>query len=349
MKKKLVIILIALVILVGGGAFYYHQTIDEPIGKNEIAVVTIDQGDTSHTAVEKLYKAGLISSEFTGNIYSKLEKLTLTANTYKFNKNMNIKEMLKAMHNADSRYVVNNKLQIKDGASIREIAADVAACLTKLEKKTVTSEDVINGWRDPNYLHSLENRYWFIDSSIEKAGIKYPLEGYFYPETYYINEKNPTLDTITTKMLDKMNERLTPYKDQIAAMKMTPHQFLTLSSIVEGETLFNKDRPKIAGVFMNRLHKNMYLQSDITVNYALGRKGVKVSKKMLKKKSPYNTYLHKGLPIGPVSTVQDQAFEAVAHYQKSDDYYFFAKKDGSVIYSKTYKEHQKAVKENKWY
>lgn len=349
MKKKLITILLALIILVGGGAFYYHQTIDEPVGKNETVIVTIENGDTAHTAVKKLYKAGLIASEFTGNIYSKLEKITLRANTYKLNKNMTIKQMMKAMQTADTRYVVNNKLQVKDGSSIKDIAVDVAACLTKIQKKTVTSQDVIKSWSDASYLKTLENKYWFIDSSVEQKGIKYPLEGYFYPETYYINEKNATLKSITTKLLDKMNEMLTPYKSEITSMNLTPHQFLTLSSIVERETLFDADRPKIAGVFINRLNKNMYLQSDVTVNYALGRTGVKVTKKMLKTQSPYNTYIHKGLPIGPVSTVQAKTFEAVAHYEKSDYYYFFAKKDGSVIYSKTYKEHQKAVKENKWY
>ena len=69
----------------------------------------------------------------------------------------------------------------------------------------------------------------------------------------------------------------------------TPHQFLTLCSVVERESLFDKDRPAIAGVFINRLKTGMRLQSDITVNYALNRTGVKVSTKMTKIDSPYNT------------------------------------------------------------
>ena len=81
---------------------------------------------------------------------------------------------------------------------------------------------------------------------------------------------------------------------------MTVHQFLTLSSVVENESLFKKDRPKIAGVFINRLNKNMPLQSDITVLYALQEKRVAVTNKDLQVDSKYNTYKNTGLPVGPV-------------------------------------------------
>lgn len=349
MKKKLIIIVLAIIILIGGSVFYYNHAINTAASKSETVVVTVDAGDTCNKMITKLSQAGLVQSTLASKIYVKLHPTTLRANTYKLNKNMSFKQILSIMHTANTKYVVNNKLTIKDGATISSIAVDVAACLTKIQKKTVTADQVIKEWSNKTYLNTLIAKYWFLSSDIEKEGIKYPLEGYFYPETYYINEKNATLDTITTKLLDTMNTKLTPYRAQIQNMKLSVHQFLTLSSIVERESLFDADRPKIAGVFINRLNKNMYLQSDVTVNYALGRTGVKVSAKMLKTKSPYNTYIHKGLPIGPVSTIQEKTMNAVVNYTHSSYYYFFAKKDGTVIYSKTYKEHQKAVKENKWY
>ena len=70
---------------------------------------------------------------------------------------------------------------------------------------------------------------------------------------------------------------------------------------------------------------------------------------MTKTDSPYNTYKYAGLPIGPIACVPQKTMDAVANYTPSDCLFFFAKKDGTVIYSKTYEEHQKAVKENKWY
>ena len=146
-----------------------------------------------------------------------------------------------------------------------------------------------------------------------------------------------------------MDQHLTVYKDQISKSGFTMHQFLTLSSIVEKETLYEKDISPIAGVFINRLNKNMPLGSDITINYALGRTGVKVTSDMLKTPSPYNTYLNKGLPVGPVASVQDKTIKGVLNYTKSDYLYFFAKKDGTVVYSKTYQEHQEEIKKYKWY
>ena len=184
---------------------------------------------------------------------------------------------------------------------------------------------------------------------ILQKGILYPLEGYLYPETYVLYDKSTTIEKVTTEMLDYMDQQLTPYKDSMTKLGYAPHQFLTLCSVVERESLFDKDRPAIAGVFINRLKTGMRLQSDITVNYALNRTGVKVTTKMTKTDSPYNTYKYVGLPIGPIACVPQKTMDAVANYTPSDYLFFFAKKDGTVIYSKTYEEHQKAVKENKWY
>ena len=121
--------------------------------------------------------------------------------------------------------------------------------------------------------------------------IRYRLEGYLYPETYYITEQEPDLKSMTKLALDMMDERLSEYKDDIEKLGWTPHQFLTFASIVERESLFDEDRPKIAGVFINRLNKDMLLQSDITVNYAWQRTGVDVSVSHTQIDSRYNTCL----------------------------------------------------------
>ncbi len=93
----------------------------------------------------------------------------------------------------------------------------------------------------------------------------------------------------------------------------------------------------------------MRLQSDITVNYALNRTGVKVTTKMTKTDSPYNTYKYAGLPIGPIACVPQRQWMQSQTTHHLIIYSSLVKKDGTVIYSKTYEEHQKAVKENKWY
>ncbi len=152
-----------------------------------------------------------------------------------------------------------------------------------------------------------------------------------------------------------MDRNLSTYKDKISNFmisgnKVSMHQFLSLASVVQCESSGQKeDQAKIAGVFMNRLEKPMRLQSDVTVNYANQIKTVAVTYNHLSVDSKYNTYKYEGLPVGPISTVSTNIIEACLNYQKTDNLFFFALKDGSVIYSKTYEEHQQVVKENKWY
>ena len=157
------------------------------------------------------------------------------------------------------------------------------------------------------------------------------------------------LDRVPEQILDYTDSVLSERKDDIEAFGMTVHEFLSLTSVVESESLFEEDRPKIAGVFMNRLDEGMPLQSDITVLYALQEKRVNVTYDDLEVDSPYNTYKYTGLPIGPVCAVSAPVMDDTLAYEKSDYLYFFAKEDGTVIYSKTLEEHDKAVSENLWY
>ena len=199
-------------------------------------------------------------------------------------------------------------------------------------------------------MNKLIDQYWFLTDDILNKDIKYPLEGYLYPETYFLDSEDPDIEEITASMLDKTDEVLTPLKDEISnKLDMSVHEFLSFASIVERESLFEDDRPMIAGVFKNRLDQNMALQSDITVNYALDKTGVNVSIADTQVDSKYNTYKYKGLPVGPICAVPERTMEDCINYEPNDYLFFFATEDGDVLYSKTYEEHQKVVEENRWY
>lgn len=342
--KIIIAILLIIVIAVIGGVLFYKTGIQAVSNKSKNVVVEVKKGTNASTVLNELDAKGLLKNKMAAKLYVRLEKPELKSNAYRLNTNMDVKKIFKILSTGDKKYIANGLLTITEGETIPQIATKVAKLL-KTDQTTV-----LNQWKDINYLKTLSNKYWFInEADITNPSLLYPLEGYLYPETYYINASKPTLDEITTKMLDTMDQHLTVYKDQISKSGFTMHQFLTLSSIVEKETLYEKDISPIAGVFINRLNKNMPLGSDITINYALGRTGVKVTSDMLKTPSPYNTYLNKGLPVGPVASVQDKTIKGVLNYTKSDYLYFFAKKDGTVVYSKTYQEHQEAIKKYKWY
>lgn len=344
--KTMVLILAIIVVLLAGGLFFYVHGISaaDPGNKDKI-VVTIENGTGVLQILNQLDEEGLVQNKLCGKILVKLSSFdNIQANTYILNKDMTLTEIFEAMNTGDPKYISQSKFTIIEGATIPQAAEAIA------KESGLSEKDILAKWSDQEYLKKLMSQYWFITEDILDPGLKYPLEGYLYPETYFLPGENPDIEKITAIMLDKMDRELSSIKGDIESkLNMSVHEFLAFSSVVERESLFEKDRAKIAGVFKNRLDQDMALQSDITVLYALGRTGVKVSVAETQVDSPYNTYKNKGLPVGPICAVPLSTMKDCINYESSDYLFFFAKQDGTVLYSKTYEEHQKLVKENKWY
>ncbi len=347
MKKKKTIptIIVAIIFFLLIGVFVlYHHGISAVSSQDEEVIVQIEQGSSASQILDVLDEAGLVNNKLCGKIYLKLNYFTnLQANTYILNKNMSLPEIFSILENPDYENIINYKLTIKEGSTILDVAEAFADLLD------VSNEEIIATWANQDYLESLIEKYWFIDESILDEDILYPLEGYLFPETYYISEEDMTVESITQLSLDKMDMMLSSYQEEIEKMGWTPHQFLTFASIVERESLFDEDRPIIAGVFINRLNTGMKLQSDVTVNYAWQKTGVKLTYNLLEIDSRYNTYKYNGLPVGPISTVSEATMEACIYYTEHDYLFFFADEEGNVYYSRTYDEHQAIVDEYKWY
>jgi UPF0755 protein len=343
--KIIFIIIVAIVLLFTAGILVYLTGLGAVDSSDDETIsVNIPQGSGASAIVQILDDNGLIKNTTCAKIHVRINNYdTLQANTYNFSKSMTVSEMFKAINTGDFNYISKQQFTIIEGATIPQAAEAIS------EQTSYSSDDIIKAWADKDYLKTLIDKYWFLTDDILASGIMYPLEGYLYPETYFITDENQSIETITENILDVTDSKLSDRKKDIKAMDMSVHEFLSLASVVENESLFEKDKAKIAGVFINRLGKDMPLQSDITVLYALQEKRVAVTTKDLKVDSKYNTYKYTGLPIGPVCAVSDTTMDAVIDYEKSDYYYFFATEDGTVIYSKTYSEHQKVVDENKWY
>lgn len=344
--RKLFFVLLLAVILLAGLLFFYVHGISaaEPGNKKEVTV-SVKSGTGVLQILNQLNEAGLVKNMLCGKVFVKLSSPeNIQANTYVLNKDMTLTEIFDAMDTGDPKYISHSKVTIIEGATIPQVAE-------ALSTETGFSEkEILEKWSDKDYLKTLIDQYWFLTDDILNSDLKYPLEGYLYPETYFLDGENPDLEEITADILNKMDAVLTPLKDEIEAkLNMSIHEFLAFASVVERESLFEKDRPKIAGVFKNRLDQDMALQSDITVLYALERTGVNVSIADTQTDSKYNTYKYKGLPVGPICAVPERTMEDCINYEPSDYLFFFATEDGEVLYSKTYEEHQKIVEENKWY
>jgi peptidoglycan lytic transglycosylase G len=169
------------------------------------------------------------------------------------------------------------------------------------------------------------------------------LEGYLFPDTYYL-PKGIAVEDIAKRMVQRYRDVFTPdYRKRAAEIGMTEHQVITLASIVEKEAKVASERKMIAAVYHNRLKKGIKLQADPTAVYGKKAWITNVTREDLQRRTPYNTYLHKGLPPGPIANPGQGAILATLYPEKADYLFFVAQGDGSHYFSNDFSEHEKAI------
>ncbi len=169
------------------------------------------------------------------------------------------------------------------------------------------------------------------------------LEGYLFPDTYFL-PKGIKLEDIPKRMVQRYKTVFgDAYRERAGKLGMTEHQIITLASIIEKEARMPSERKLISAVYHNRLRKGMKLQADPTCVYGTKAWVTNVTRSDLKRKSPYNTYLHKGLPPGPIANPGQGAILAALYPEPVDYLFFVAQGDGSHYFSNDFKTHEKAV------
>lgn len=174
---------------------------------------------------------------------------------------------------------------------------------------------------------------------LSDAPVSASLEGYLFPDTYYIDDQTTT-ETIIRKTLNNFDKKVSEdLRRAIAQQGKTIFEVITLASIIEKEVPQSADKKMIADIFLKRLDANIGLQSDATINFITGKGLVQPTAEDLKIDSPYNTYKHRGLPPGPISNPGLDSIKAVISPTSNPYYYFLTTKEGKVIYARTYEEH----------
>jgi UPF0755 protein len=170
-------------------------------------------------------------------------------------------------------------------------------------------------------------------------------EGLFYPDTYVFDPDEPDINIYRRSSQAMQKQLAAAWEGRISPSPLkNPYELLILASIVEKETGKPSDRDKIAAVFVNRLNKGMLLQTDPSVIYGIGSKfNGNLRKADLRRDSPYNTYMRKGLPPTPIAMPSKESLLAAAHPAESGALYFVAKGDGTSYFSKSLNEHEAAV------
>ncbi len=343
-----VFLLLTAVIVVSLALLFNHYT--SPVGGSSEMIKVEISGNGTQIA-ETLKKADLIRSTTFFKVYLKLYNIDangLKAGKYDLNKEMSLKEIVDKIKEGNHYSEEEISITFKEGITMRQVASVIAANTNN------TEDDVMNVFKDTEYLKSLINDYWFITDKILDSKIYYPLEGYLFPDTYRFKGKDVTVKEIFDKLLKQMDAKLTPFKEEIENKKLSVHEILTLASIVEKEVRNNEEyRKKAASVFENRMKRGMSLGSDVTTYYALKIDNAQayINEKCggkncinYKVASPYNTRLTDGsmngkLPVGPISTVSEGSIKAVLNHESTDYIYFISNiKSGEMFFYTNAKE-----------
>ncbi len=297
-------------------------------------VLTILPGSTTDQIADQLRDAGVIRSALAFRLRARQSGLdgSFQAGQHVLRKNMTVDEAVEALQTAE---VHERILTLIEGWRREEIAA------------YLLSQSVLNASEFLALTDGDAYRRDFLAQRPESAS----LEGYLFPDTYRI-EPETTTGQFIESLLNQFGGKIGgTVGEGFQSNGLTVHQAVTLAAIIEREAQVAAERPIIASVFYNRLRIDMPLGADPTIQYALGYQETEgrwwkkaLTYDDLKIVSPYNTYVHVGLPPGPICNPGLASLQAVAAPAVTDYYFFVAVGDGSHVFSRTFEEHNANVR-----
>ncbi len=302
-----------------GGAAWLVVT---PFGPSGETLVNIASGSSTAQIGRDLEAAGVVRSRFAFDLVRLLKEGTLKAGEYRFTHAATVLEVYDRIERGD---VYTVSVTVPEGANIFEIGA-------KLQQAGIGT------------------RRQFLLTAVEEAGLvsdldsqAKSLEGYLFPDTYRFSP-----NATDRQVAETMVRRFRAVARELG-LKQNVHQIVTIASLVERETAVDSERPLVASVFENRLEKNMPLMSDPSVIYGLeldGRWRGAIHKSDLTLDTAYNTYLHAGLPPGPVANPGIAALRAAMHPAQTKFLYFVAagaNPQGHSLFATTLEQHNRDV------
>ena len=327
-RRRIALVLVIAVAFVGilgyANRSAIRSGIDQLLGNDyqgsgySSVLVVINPGDTGETIANSLVEMGVVKNFRTGY------KLILDANpkfypgTYKLRLHMSSRAALDAL--LDPKGSITNSILIKEGLRANVI-------LDKLAAST--------GIARSEFSAAAKQR-----SAIGLPADAVSIEGYLFPATYTFSPKATAVSILKT-MISRMQEEL----DKFGVKAADRHRVLTLASIIQKEARQEPDFYKVSRVFLNRIKAGMHLQSDATVSYGVDGNTVNTTAAERANNNGFNTYLHAGLPIGPISSPGAVAIDAALHPATGSWLFFCAinLETGETVFSTTLAEHERAV------
>ena len=284
--------------------------------------VAINQGESLDIISKNLLNKGVITNKRIFQLITKIKGLDTSIPIGTFNlKSVNVNKDI--INHLVFGIPERRRITILEGWNSRQLAKHLS------NEMGLDYDNIIKTVNDKNFIKSMK-----IQSE--------SLEGYLYPDTYFFYDGVDEVSVI--KRL--VRESQVFWNDSNIAMansmNFSQHEILTLASIIEGEAIYDSERPIISAVYHNRLKRGMKLQADPTIQYVIEDGPRRLLNKDLRIKSPYNTYLYEGLPPGPINSPGFMSLHAALYPQENEYLYFVAKGDGYHTFSKNEKEHERA-------
>lgn len=302
-----------------------HQFAHQPSGHSDAPIhFAISPGEKFDSLAARLKSKGLISSKRRFKVLARFKGADkrLKAGEYHLATMMSPVQVLDVLVDGE---VLLHRLTIPEGYNLMQIAAEIdRSAIADAEQFITLATD---------------------EKLVRRLGFDGPtLEGYLFPDTYYF-PNDVSAETIISKMVQQFEEQFSvQWRRRAEEIKLSIHQVVTLASIIEKETGDPQERPIIASVFHNRLKKKMRLESDPTVIYGIENFDGNITRRHLTTRTPYNTYMIRGLPPGPIANPGRLALEAALYPVQTDYLFFVSKKDRTHYFSATIEEHNQAVR-----
>lgn len=321
------LLLVIAIALIGAGVEAFRFLAAGPGRLDESVVFDVPQGTTFHSIARRLEERGVVTNAYKLRVLAKLtgQSGAMKRGEYLLNRAMTPQQVLSILASGKS---IQYPVTFAEGSNSFEMA-------TLLEsKKLFKAADFLAATRDKELIKKL--------LGIEISS----LEGYLFPETYNVTKFTPVTELVTL-MVNNFKSAYTSLEATSPA-PLTRHEVVTLASVVEKETGAPEERPMIASVFFNRINKGMKLQSDPTIIYGIwaetGAFKQNITHADLIRPTPYNTYTVAKLPFGPIANPGRESLAAVFKPATSEFLYFVSRNDGTHVFTKTYEDHLKAVK-----
>ncbi|MDO8886743.1 endolytic transglycosylase MltG [Candidatus Oleimmundimicrobium sp.] len=341
-KRFFLIVILLAALLVGFGGYVslknFHPFLSSSASLSEQPVlVEIPAGSGINEIGKILVQKKVVSSAFYFDLYAKFSGLGSRFKSGKYNlrEGMSYSEVIGILNKGPNTPKKFYKVSIPEGFTLEQIAERLG------KNTTIDSEEfkelALNG-------EGLEvANYDFLKEVPVKS-----LEGYLFPKTYSFSEDATAKDVLKI-MLSQFNQEISKFDFSPADEKgLSTHEIITIASLIEKEVKIPEERELVSAVIYNRLEKNIALQICATVQYILPQRKTSLFEEDLKIDSPYNTYLHTGLPPGPICSPGSTSIEAALNPALVDYlYYVLTGSDGHHTFTSSYDEFLKAKKEAK--